>query len=78
MDKYRQTHTHTHTNNIHTHTHNTHTHIQHTHTQCKKLRTTLQQKCVVQQEAANYIHVNPRSQEEKEVKAASKAAAPEM
>jgi hypothetical protein len=69
------THTHTYT---HTHIH-THAHIHtHTYTQHKKRRTTLQQKCVVQQETANYVHVDPRSREAKEVEAASKAAALEM
>jgi hypothetical protein len=43
----------------------------------KKRRPPLQQKCVVPQEAANYIHADPRSREAKEVEAASKAAAPE-
>jgi hypothetical protein len=38
----------------------------------------LQQKCVVQQEAANYVHVDLRSREAKEVEAASKAAAPKI
>jgi hypothetical protein len=56
------THTHTHT---HTYTHNTHTLYTHTihidtHTQHKKWRTTLQQKCVVQQEATNYVAVEVR------------------
>jgi hypothetical protein len=80
--------THTHT---HTYTHNTHTLYTHTHNtrsgelRCsrsasysKKRQTTLQQKCVVQQEAANYIHVDLRSREAKEVEAPSKVAAPEI
>jgi hypothetical protein len=50
----------------------------HIHTQHKKRRITLQQKCVVQQEAANYGHVDLRSREAKEVEATSKAAAPEI
>jgi hypothetical protein len=44
----------------------------------KKQRPPLQQKCVVPQIAANYVHADPRSQEAKEVEAASKAVAPEM
>jgi hypothetical protein len=44
----------------------------------RKRRTTLQQKCVMEQEAANYVHADPRLREAKEVEAASKAAAPEM
>jgi hypothetical protein len=44
----------------------------------KKRRPPLQQKCVVPQAAANYVHADPRLQEAKEVEAASKAAAPEM
>jgi hypothetical protein len=78
IDIDRYTHTHTHT----THTHYTHTHT-HTYThntrsgelRCsrsasysKKRQTTLQQKCVVQQEAANYVHADLRSREAKEVK----------
>jgi hypothetical protein len=50
----------------------------HIHTQHKKRRITLQQKCVVQQEAANYGHVDLRSREAKEVEATSKADAPEI
>jgi hypothetical protein len=38
----------------------------------------LQQKCVVQQEAAKYVHADPRSREAKEVEATSMVAAPEM
>jgi hypothetical protein len=38
----------------------------------------MQQKCVMQQEAANYVHADLRSQEAKEVEAPSKAAAPEI
>jgi hypothetical protein len=85
------THTHTHTHTYtHTHTIHTHTHI-YTHNtrsgelRCsksasysKKRQTTLQQKCVVQQEAANYIHADLRSREAKEVEAPSKVAAPEI
>jgi hypothetical protein len=44
----------------------------------KKERSRLQQKYVVPQEAAKYIHADPRAREAKEVEAASKAAAPEM
>jgi hypothetical protein len=77
INRYKHTHTHTYTHTIHTHTlytHNTYT----IHTQHKKRRTTLQQKCVVQQEAANYVHADLRSQEAKEVEATSKTAAPEI
>jgi hypothetical protein len=38
----------------------------------------LQQKCIVQQEVANYVHADLRSWEAKEVEAAFKAAAPEI
>jgi hypothetical protein len=38
----------------------------------------MQQKYIVPLEAANYVHADPRSQEAKEVDAASKATAPEM
>jgi hypothetical protein len=41
----------------------------------KKQQPPLQQKCVVPQEAANYVHADPRS---REVEAASKATAPHM
>jgi hypothetical protein len=44
----------------------------------KKRQTTLQQKCIVQQEAANYVHTDLRSREAKEVEAPSKVAAPEI
>jgi hypothetical protein len=44
----------------------------------KKRQPPLQQKYVVPQEAAKYIHADPRAREAKEVEAASKAAAPEM
>jgi hypothetical protein len=89
-------HTHTHTATIHTqhthiHTHNTHTHT-HIHTQHKKRRTTLQQKCVVQQEATNYVAAEvrraarsgelrscgPKVTGGKRSEAPSKAAAPEI
>jgi hypothetical protein len=38
----------------------------------------LQQKCVVQQEAANYVHVDLRSREAKEEEAASKVVVPKI
>jgi hypothetical protein len=88
IDIDRYTHTiHTqHTHTIHTHTH---THI---HTQHKKRRTTLQQKCVVQQEATNYVAAEvrraarsgelrscgPKVTGGKRSEAPSKAAAPEI
>jgi hypothetical protein len=69
IDRYKHTHTHT-THTQYTHTHNTHTHththIQYTHThtyihtQHKKRRTMLQQKCVVQQKATNYVAAEVR------------------
>jgi hypothetical protein len=54
IDRYTHTYIHTHKTHTHTHTHIQHTHT-HIHTQHKKRRTTLQQKCVVQQEATNYV-----------------------
>jgi hypothetical protein len=84
-------HTHTHTTHTHyTHTQYTHTHTYTYNTRSgelhcsrsvsynKKRQTTLQQKCVVQQEAANYVHADLRSREAKEVEAPSKAAAPKI
>jgi hypothetical protein len=41
----------------------------------KKRRPPLQQKYIVPQELANYVHADPRSREAKEVEATSKAAA---
>jgi hypothetical protein len=69
MHRHRQIHTHTqHITHIYT-THNTHTH--NTHTYMKLMSFLVPQQCVVHQEAANYIHADPRSREAKEVEAAS-------
>jgi hypothetical protein len=57
IDRYRHTHTHTHT--------------EHTHTHIKLTSFSVPRQCVVQQEAANYIHADPRSWEAKEVEATS-------
>jgi hypothetical protein len=78
IDRYIRARTHAYTDRhtyTNTHTH-THTHTQHTHTHTLNSRNrfldlSIPWQCVVQQEAVNYVHVDPRSWEAKEVEAAS-------